>query len=138
MALVRLASAVMQRYGAAKARRAALDFDDLIGKAASLLQSSGAVEWVLYKLDGGLDHILVDEAQDTSPVQWQVVRALAEEFFAGQRRAQRSRARCSRSATRSSRSTASRARRRQMFAAVGDAFAPRAERQRHALARVFR
>ena len=67
----------------AKARRAALDFDDLVARAASLLGSSAAVEWVLYKLDGGLDHILVDEAQDTSPVQWQVIRALAEEFFSG-------------------------------------------------------
>jgi ATP-dependent helicase/nuclease subunit A len=83
LALVRLGDAVMQRYGTAKARRAALDFDDLVGKAASLLRSSGAVEWVLYKLDGGLDHILVDEAQDTSPVQWHVIRALAEEFFSG-------------------------------------------------------
>ena len=83
LALVRLGDAVMQRYGAAKARRAALDFDDLVGKAASLLRSSGAVEWVLYKLDGGLDHILVDEAQDTSPVQWHVIRALAAEFFSG-------------------------------------------------------
>ncbi|MBX9589687.1 MAG: double-strand break repair helicase AddA, partial [Hyphomonadaceae bacterium] len=83
LALVRLGDAVMQRYGAAKARQAALDFDDLVGKAASLLRSSGAVEWVLYKLDGGLDHILVDEAQDTSAIQWQVIRALAEEFFAG-------------------------------------------------------
>jgi ATP-dependent helicase/nuclease subunit A len=83
LALVRLGDAVMQRYGAAKARQAALDFDDLVGKAASLLRSSGAVEWVLYKLDGGLDHILVDEAQDTSPVQWHVIRALAEEFFSG-------------------------------------------------------
>ena len=78
-----LGNAVMQRYGEAKARRAALDFDDLVARTASLLRSSGAVEWVLYKLDGGLDHILVDEAQDTSPVQWKVVRALAEEFFSG-------------------------------------------------------
>jgi ATP-dependent helicase/nuclease subunit A len=83
VALLRLANAVMQRYGEAKARRAALDFDDLVRKAASLLGASGAVEWVLYKLDGGLDHILVDEAQDTSPAQWDVIRALAEEFFAG-------------------------------------------------------
>ncbi len=83
VALLRLASAVMQRYGVAKARRAALDFDDLVRRAASLLGSSAAVEWVLYKLDGGLDHILVDEAQDTSPIQWDVIRALAEEFFAG-------------------------------------------------------
>jgi ATP-dependent helicase/nuclease subunit A len=83
LALVRLGSCVMQRYAEAKARQAKLDFDDLIGRAASLLRSSDAVEWVLYKLDGGLDHILVDEAQDTSPLQWQVVRALAEELFSG-------------------------------------------------------
>ena len=83
MALLRLAEAVMQRYGEAKARRAALDFDDLVRRAARLLGASATVEWVLYKLDGGLDHILVDEAQDTSPTQWNVIRALAEEFFAG-------------------------------------------------------
>ena len=83
LALVRLGNAVMQRYAEAKARRAALDFDDLVGKARACSHSSAAVEWVLYKLDGGLDHILVDEAQDTSPVQWQVIRALAEEFFSG-------------------------------------------------------
>ena len=83
MALLRLGNDVLDRYALAKARRAALDFDDLVGSAARLLASSEAVEWVLYKLDGGLDHILVDEAQDTSPVQWQVIRALAEEFFSG-------------------------------------------------------
>jgi ATP-dependent helicase/nuclease subunit A len=83
MALLRLGSDVLDRYTSAKARSAALDFEDLVGKAAGLLASSEAVEWVLYKLDGGLDHILVDEAQDTSPVQWNVIRALAEEFFSG-------------------------------------------------------
>ena len=83
MALLRLGSDVLDRYGNAKARSAALDFEDLVAKAAELLASSEAVEWVLYKLDGGLDHILVDEAQDTSPVQWDVIRSLAEEFFSG-------------------------------------------------------
>jgi len=86
VALMMLASDVLQRYSDAKARRAALDFDDLIEKTASLLgtsQSSGAADWVLYKLDGGIDHILVDESQDTSPTQWNVVEALAREFFAG-------------------------------------------------------
>ena len=83
IALLRLGTDVFDRYNAAKARSAALDFEDLVGKAAALLASSQAVEWVLYKLDGGLDHILVDEAQDTSPVQWDVIRALAEEFFSG-------------------------------------------------------
>ena len=87
-ALVTLANAVMNGYQAAKARRAALDFDDLIAKTASLLSQAGdpgqasPTQWVLFKLDGGLDHILVDEAQDTSPTQWNVVGALAAEFFA--------------------------------------------------------
>ena len=84
LALVRLGNAVMQRYSEVKARRAQLDFDDLIGRAANLLHTSGAADWVLYKLDGGLDHILVDEAQDTSPVQWEVITALADEFFSGE------------------------------------------------------
>ena len=90
IALLRLASAVMQGYAHLKARRAALDFDDLIAKTASLLgptplePESGAAQWVLFKLDGGLDHILVDESQDTSPPQWRIVDALAREFFSGQ------------------------------------------------------
>lgn len=81
-ALLRLADGLLERYRVKKERRAALDFDDLILRAIHLL--SGRVPWVLYKLDGGLDHILIDEAQDTNPDQWRVVAALAEEFFAGQ------------------------------------------------------
>ena len=83
LALVRLSAAILQRYTAAKARRAALDFDDLVARAAALLSSSAAVDWVLYKLDGGLDHILLDEAQDTSPQQWRIIQSLAAEFFSG-------------------------------------------------------
>ena len=83
MALIRLADAVRQRYHNAKVRRAALDFDDLIQRAQNLLANSSSVEWVLYKLDRGLDHILVDESQDTSPSQWRVVEAIASEFFSG-------------------------------------------------------
>lgn len=83
MALLRLADAVLQRYADAKVRRAALDFEDLIQRAQSLLANSSSVEWVLYKLDRGLDHILVDESQDTSPSQWRVVEAIAGEFFSG-------------------------------------------------------
>lgn len=84
LSLTRLAGFVMDRYRHLKAQRAALDFEDLVAKAAHLLERSDAVEWVLYKLDGGLDHILVDEAQDTAPLQWHVVRALAQEFFSGE------------------------------------------------------
>ncbi|MBL8566036.1 MAG: double-strand break repair helicase AddA [Hyphomicrobiaceae bacterium] len=83
LALIRIADAVLDRYSKLKARRAALDFDDLIRRAARLLSVGGAAPWVLYKLDGGLDHILVDESQDTSPEQWRIIEALAAEFFSG-------------------------------------------------------
>ena len=85
IALHRLASAVHQAYAAAKGRRAALDFEDLIEHTSNLLapDAGNAAEWVLYKLDGGLDHLLVDESQDTSPAQWNVIEALAREFFSG-------------------------------------------------------
>ena len=83
MALITLASAALQRFSDAKARRAALDFDDLITRTTNLLEApGGAAQWVLFKLDGGLDHVLVDESQDTSPSQWRIVAALAEDFFA--------------------------------------------------------
>lgn len=69
---------------AAKARRGWLDFDDLIRLAGRLLGDSQVAQWVLYKLDGGIDHVLVDEAQDTSPAQWRVIDLLTQEFTAGQ------------------------------------------------------
>lgn len=84
MALYAFAGIILQRYTEARRIAGALDFDDLILKTKSLLEGEGGeAQWVLYKLDGGLDHILVDEAQDTSPEQWEIVKALAHEFFAG-------------------------------------------------------
>lgn len=69
---------------AAKARRGWLDFDDLIFRARRLLSDPQVAQWVLFKLDGGIDHILIDEAQDTSPQQWAVIERLTQEFTAGQ------------------------------------------------------
>ncbi len=82
-ALLRLSSEILQAYTSAKVQRAQLDFDDLIEKTNWLLEKSGGASWVLFKLDSGLDHILVDEAQDTSPAQWALISKLTEEFFAG-------------------------------------------------------
>jgi len=83
-ALLTLGDKIIGKYEARKAARAALDYDDLIVKTVRLLGASSAAQWVLYKIDYGIDHILVDEAQDTSPVQWRVIDALAKEFFSGE------------------------------------------------------
>ncbi len=89
-ALNKLGRAMIARYEAMKQARGALDYDDLVGKTADLLEDQAAA-WVHYKLDGGIDHILIDEAQDTSPEQWKVVAELAKEFFAGEGASERPR-----------------------------------------------
>ena len=81
-ALFVVADAVISRYQAAKDRRGLLDYDDLIDKTLALLRHDCAA-WVHYKLDQGIDHVLIDEAQDTSPKQWEIIQRLSGEFFAG-------------------------------------------------------
>ena len=83
IALQDFAQVFLPAYTRAKQLRGWLDFDDLILRARALLTRSDVAAWVLFRLDGGIDHILVDEAQDTSPVQWQVIDRLAQEFTAG-------------------------------------------------------
>jgi ATP-dependent helicase/nuclease subunit A len=70
-------------YAGAKRRSGAVDFDDLIRATVALLQQPGMGEWVRFKLDQATEHLLIDEAQDTNLKQWTIVRALADEFFAG-------------------------------------------------------
>jgi ATP-dependent helicase/nuclease subunit A len=78
-----LAFAYGQAYRTAKAARGVLDFTDLTARARDLVAGSPGAPWVLYKLDGGLEHVLIDEAQDTAPEQWAIARALTDEFFTG-------------------------------------------------------
>ncbi|HDZ73070.1 MAG TPA: double-strand break repair helicase AddA [Aurantimonas coralicida] len=78
-----IADAFERDYAILKRRRGKLDFEDLIVRTADLLTRAEASAWVHYKLDQGIDHVLIDEAQDTSPRQWQVMRQLVDEFFAG-------------------------------------------------------
>ncbi len=82
VALLRLAGPVLARYAGAKRAQGLVDYDDLIARTLMLLRDPGSA-WVLYKLDGGIDHLLLDEVQDTSGLQWRIAGALTEEFFAG-------------------------------------------------------
>ena len=82
-ALMRIGGHVLDLYDAEKIRRGLMDYDDLIQSARVLLALPGVADWVLYKLDGGIDHILIDEAQDTNRDQWAIVDPILDEFFAG-------------------------------------------------------
>jgi len=81
-ALLTLAYTIIDRYRAEKNRRGLLDYDDLIDRTLALFRKTSAA-WVLFKLDLGINHVLIDEAQDTSPKQWDIIRTLVSEFTAG-------------------------------------------------------
>ncbi|THV22135.1 double-strand break repair helicase AddA [Peteryoungia ipomoeae] len=83
VAALTLAGRLDRDYEELKKRRSQLDFEDLIVRTSDLLKRGDVGPWVHYKLDQGIDHILVDEAQDTSPVQWSVIRSLRQDFFSG-------------------------------------------------------
>ena len=78
-----LASAHAGLYERAKRAQGALDFSDLVVRTVELLTDRASAAWVLFKLDGGIEHVLIDEAQDTAPDQWEIFKALTEEFFSG-------------------------------------------------------
>ena len=83
-ALLRVGAAVLNAYDRRKRELATLDFDDLIAASRRLLEQPGIAPWVHYKLDQQIDHLLVDEGQDTSPEQWAIILALSAEFFTGE------------------------------------------------------
>ncbi len=82
--LLTVGYAVIDAYDETKRQKAALDFDDLIARAEQLLRDPAKRDWVRFKLDARIDHLLVDEAQDTSPLQWAIIEHLVEEFTSGE------------------------------------------------------
>ena len=82
-AILRVALEILEGFAGAKRRHAYLDYEDMISRTREMLLTGAMASWVLYKLDGGIDHILVDEAQDTSPDQWDVIAQLTAEFLSG-------------------------------------------------------
>ena len=81
-ALLIIATAVAANYRRAKEEKGLLDYDDLIDRTLKMLDRTPS-SWVHFKLDQGIDHVLIDEAQDTSPRQWTIVEHLVSEFAAG-------------------------------------------------------
>ena len=84
-AVFTVATTFTDEFKRAKNRRRGLDFNDQVLLVRNLLRRSEVSEWVRYKLDGGIEHILLDEAQDTAPAQWEIIDALAEEFHQEER-----------------------------------------------------
>lgn len=81
--LFTIGKAVLQRYENMKRQRGLIDYNDQIEKCANLLTRADIRDWIRYRLDRGIDHMLVDEAQDTSPKQWQIINAITEDFYSG-------------------------------------------------------
>ncbi len=87
--LFNLADAVLSEYDRLKTRRGLIDYDDQIERCVNLLARKDISAWIRYRLDRGIDHVLVDEAQDTSPAQWQIIKAITDDFHSGESAAAR-------------------------------------------------
>jgi ATP-dependent helicase/nuclease subunit A len=85
-----LGQQLLDRFQRLKAEQRILDFSDLEWKTYNLLNHSGNAHWVQYKLDQRIDHLLIDEFQDTNPTQWQLIIPLLEELAAGNTERRRS------------------------------------------------
>jgi ATP-dependent helicase/nuclease subunit A len=82
-AIMTVAGDFILRYQQYKRKNARLDYEDLINDTRALLENKEVADWILYKLDSSINHILIDEAQDTAPDPWAIIRSLSEDFFAG-------------------------------------------------------
>ena len=82
-AVLVLAGEMLKMYQSYKSRKSKLDYNDLIVMTRNLLEAPNVANWVLYKLDGGIDNVLIDEAQDTSSEQWAIIKAITTDFFSG-------------------------------------------------------
>lgn len=82
-AVLYLADDLIAGYNRYKHLHSKMDYEDLIVLTRRLLENKTVADWVLFKLDGGIDNVLIDEAQDTSPDQWAIVKAVTEDFFSG-------------------------------------------------------
>jgi ATP-dependent helicase/nuclease subunit A len=80
---LRAGQAFAAAYTRAKRAAGVADFNDLIDWTRRLLASPGMGDWVRYKLDRDVDHVLVDEAQDTNAAQWEIIESIVEEYFSG-------------------------------------------------------
>jgi ATP-dependent helicase/nuclease subunit A len=80
---LRAGQAFAAAYARAKRAAGVADFNDLIEWTRGLLRQQGIGDWVRYKLDRQVDHVLVDEAQDTNAAQWEIIEQLVEEYFSG-------------------------------------------------------
>lgn len=83
ISILEISLKILEVYQNEKQQRGILDYDDLIIYTLKLLTNTEYSAWINYKLDSGIEHILLDEAQDTSKIQWGIIQQLTEEFFSG-------------------------------------------------------
>ncbi len=74
-AVLRCGVLFLERYQVLKQQKQQMDFADLEWQLCHLLQKSEHAETMQYKLDSRYRHVLLDEFQDTNPLQWQILRA---------------------------------------------------------------
>ncbi len=89
--LIKIVMAILDDFQKIKIENCYLDYGDLINIANQILENPEFCEWIKLKMDSSFDHILIDEAQDTNPIQWSIIKSLTEDFFSGESSSEQSR-----------------------------------------------
>ncbi|MDP2417991.1 MAG: UvrD-helicase domain-containing protein, partial [Hydrogenophaga sp.] len=71
--MARLSRVLLAAYGALKRERGWIDMNDVEGAARRLLGDAELSGWMQQRLDARVRHVLIDEFQDTNPLQWQAL-----------------------------------------------------------------
>jgi ATP-dependent helicase/nuclease subunit A len=81
--MIRFIDHILEKYNQIKKANGFLDYNDLIVETNKLLKNPNFSNWVKQKIDSGFDHILVDESQDTNHDQWNIIKAISDDYFSG-------------------------------------------------------
>ena len=89
--LIKIVMAILDDFQKIKIANCYLDYGDLINIANQVLENPEFSDWIKLKMDSSFDHILIDEAQDTNPIQWSIIKSLTDDFFSGESSSNKSR-----------------------------------------------
>ena len=81
--LVKIVDVILEEFNNFKRQHGYLDYSDLINITDKMLKNPDFCDWIKLKMDSSFNHILIDEAQDTNPIQWSIIKSLTEDFFSG-------------------------------------------------------
>lgn len=82
LAITLFSATVIDKYEEIKEDQKVFEYDDILIKARKILLSENS-DWIKFKISLNTSHVLIDEAQDTNEIQWEIIKIITEDFYTG-------------------------------------------------------